>query len=142
MILLRRFQLPEQLWANRATIFILISLCATQAVADAAATQRWNAYVADLQSRLVKWQGLVPWEETLQTGDARADTNWRLFNIGWVVPFPCIIFAPNGIVKAIIDLPKGTTFRLLDPERPDLLPKLRGINFTPYKRYHQSANKP
>jgi hypothetical protein len=142
MILLRRFQLPEQLWANRATIFILISLCATQAVADAVATRRWNAYVADLQSRLVKWQGLVPWEETLQTGDERADTNWRLFNIGWVVPFPCIIFAPNGMVNAIIDLPKGTSFRPLDPERPDLLPKLRGISFVRYKHYlaDQSVN--
>jgi hypothetical protein len=42
MILLRWFQLPEQLWMNRATIFILISLCATQAVA----TRRWNAYVS------------------------------------------------------------------------------------------------
>jgi hypothetical protein len=31
MILLRWLQLPEQLWMNRATIFILISLCATQA---------------------------------------------------------------------------------------------------------------
>jgi hypothetical protein len=144
MILLLRFQLPEQLWANRATIFILFSLCAAQAVADAAATRRWNAYVADLQSRLIKWQGLVPWEETLQTGDERADTNWRLFNIGWVVPFPCIIFAPNGVVNAIIDLPKGTSFRLLDPERPDLLPKLRGIDFAPYKRYFakQNANRP
>src|SRR3984957_20833393 len=63
MILLRWFQLPEQLWMNRATIFILISLCATQAVTDAAATRRWNAYVADLQSRLVKWDGLIPLEE-------------------------------------------------------------------------------
>ncbi|SHH48963.1 hypothetical protein [Bradyrhizobium erythrophlei] len=120
---------------NRATIFILISLCATQAVADAVATRRWNAYVADLQSRLVKWHGLIPWEETLQTGDERADTNWRLFDIGWVVPLPCIIFAPNGIVNAIIDLPEGTSFRPLDPERPDLLPKLRGIDFAPYKRF-------
>ena len=142
MILLRRFEVPEQVWVNRATIFILISLCVTQAVADAAATRRWNAYVADLQSRLIKWRGLVPWEETLQTGDERADTNWRLFNIGWVVPFPCIIFAPNGIVNAIIDLPKGTTFRLLDPERPDLLPKLRGINFAPYKQYLADQSTP
>jgi hypothetical protein len=40
MILLRRFEVPEQLWVNRATVFILNSLCATQAVADAAATRR------------------------------------------------------------------------------------------------------
>ena len=143
MILLRRFRLPERLWINRATIFIFFSLCLTQAVADTIATRRWDAYVADLQSRLLKWRGLIPWEKTLQTGDERADANWRLFNIGWVVPFPCIIFAPNGIVSAIIDLPKGTTFRPLDPERPDLLPKLRGISFEPYMRYlTQSQGKP
>jgi hypothetical protein len=135
MILLRRFQLPEKLWMNRATIFILISLCFTHAVADVVATRRWNAYVADLQFRLVKWQGLIPWEKTLVTGDERADTNWRLFKIGWIVPYPCVIFAPNGIVNAIIDLPEGTTFRPFDPERPDRLPKLRGIDFTPYKRF-------
>jgi hypothetical protein len=135
MILLRRFQLPEKLWMNPATLFILISLCFTQTVADVVATRRWNAYVADLQSRLVKWQGLIPWEKTLKTGDERADIDWRLFEIAWVVPYPCVIFAPNGIVNAIIDLPEGTTFRPFDPERPDLLPKLNGIDFTPYKRF-------
>jgi hypothetical protein len=138
MILLRRFRVPDRLWMNRVTIFIFISLCATQAVADTIATRRWSAYVADLQSRLAEWHGLIPWEETLATGDKWADANWRLFNIGWVVPFPCIIFAPNGIVNAIIDLPQDTTFRPLDPERPDLLPKLRGINFETYKRYFAS----
>ena len=45
------------------------------------------------------------------------------------------VITPNGIVNAIIDLPKGTTFRPFDPERPDLLPKLRGIDFAPYKRF-------
>jgi len=135
MIVLLRFHLPSRLWMNRATIFILVTLCATQAVADVIATRRWNAYVADLQSRLAEWRGLIPWETTLQTGDERTDTNWRLFNIGWIVPYPCVIFAPNGVVNAIIDLPEGVNFRPLDPERPDLLPKLRGINFAPYKRF-------
>jgi hypothetical protein len=145
MILLLRFRLSDRLWMQPATFFILISLCAAQAVADVAATRRWNAYVVDLQSRLANGRGLIPWETTLQTADAAADINWRLFEIGWVVPFTCIIFAPNGIVNAIIDLPKGTTFRPLDPERPDRLPALRGINYAPYKRFladRRSLNGP
>jgi hypothetical protein len=134
MVLLLRFNLAHRLWMNRATISILISLCAAQAVADVIATQRWNSYVADLQSRLVGWRGLIPWESTLQTGDERADINWRLFNIAWLVPYPCVIFAPSGTVQAIVDLPKGTTFRPLDPERPDHLPKLRGVDFSQFRR--------
>jgi hypothetical protein len=134
MILLLRFQLPERLWMNPATILVLISLCATQAVADVAATRRWDAYVVDLQSRLSSGRGLIRWEKTLHTANERADINWRIFKIGWVVPFMCIIFAPNGVVNAIIDLPEGTTFRPLDPEQPDRLPELRGIDYTPYRR--------
>jgi hypothetical protein len=133
MVLLMRSNLAPRLWFNRATIFILVSLCAAQAVADAVATQRWNAYVADLQSRLVKWRGVVSWESTLKTDDERADINWQLFNIAWLVPYPCVIFAPDGIVRAIIDLPKGTTLRPLDPERPRQLPNLRGIDFSQFQ---------
>jgi hypothetical protein len=135
MILLLRFRLPERLWMHPATILVLISLCATQAVADVAATRRWNAYVVDLQSRLKNGRGLIPWETTLHSGNERDDTNWRIFKIGWIVPFMCIIFAPNGVVNAIIDLPEGTTFRPLDPELPDHLPKLRGIDYTQYRRF-------
>jgi hypothetical protein len=145
MILLIRLRLPHSLWVKPATYFIVLTLCAAQAVADVVATDRWDAYVVDLQSRLAKGHGLIPWETTLQTADELADINWRLFEIGWVVPFNCIIFAPNGIVNAVIDLPKGTTFRPLDPERPDSLPELRGIDYGPYKRFfgdQKSAARP
>jgi hypothetical protein len=98
------------------------------------ATWRWDAYAMDLRSRLTNGSGLIPWEATLHTGDNRTDTNWRIFQIGWVVPFLCVIFAPNGVVQAMIDMPKGTTFRPLDPERPDDLPEIRGVDFSPYKR--------
>jgi hypothetical protein len=93
------------------TIFILVLLCVTQTAADMAATARWDAYVVDLQSRLAHGHGLIPWESTLHTADGRVDINWRLTNIGWVVPFNSIIFAPNGVVSVIIDSPIGTTFR-------------------------------
>ena len=132
VILLLRFQLPDRLWIHPATFFIMISLCAAQAVADISATHRWNAYVVDLQSRLANARGLIAWETTQQTGDEQADINWRLFKVGWVVPFTCIIFAPNGIVRAIIAPPEGTTSLPLDPDR---LPKLRGINYAPYKSF-------
>jgi hypothetical protein len=135
MILLLRFQLPDRFWMQPSTIFILISLCATQTVADFAATLRWNAYVADLQSRLVGGRGLIPWETTLHTANERVDINWRLTEIGWVVPYTCIVFAPNGVVNAIIDSPLGTAYRPLDPEQPDHLPRLRGINYAPYERF-------
>ena len=135
MILLLRFRVPDRAWMNPATISILISLCAAQVAADVAATRRWNAYIGDLQSRLANAHGLIPWETTLYTGDERADTNWRIFKIEWVIPYMCIIFAPDGVVSAMIDLPKDLTFRPLDPEKPDRLPKLRGIDYAPYKRF-------
>ena len=81
----------------------------------------------DLRSRLTNgYSGLVPWEATLHTGDERADTNWQIFKIGWVVPFLCVIFAPKGVVKTMIDLPEGLAFRPLDPERPNNLPEISG----------------
>lgn len=135
MILLRRYRVPQRRWINPATIFVLISLCATQAVADISATWRWNAYVTDLRSRVANGQGLIPWETALRAGNDRTDIDWRIFAIGWVVPYLCVIFAPNGVVNAMVDLPVGATFRPLDPEQPDRLPKLRGINFDPYKGF-------
>jgi hypothetical protein len=135
MILLIRYSFAKQLWMQPTTIFILISLCATQAMADIAATRRWNDYVAELQSRLTRERGLIPWETAMNTSNERANINWRLFTMQWVAPYTCIIFAPNGIVTSMVDLPKSLTFRPLDPERPDRLPKLRGINFEPYKSF-------
>ena len=74
-----------------ATISILISLCAAQVVADVRATRRWDTYIVDLQSRLVSGHGLIPWEATLQTGDKRVDTDWRIFKIEWIIPYMCIV---------------------------------------------------
>ena len=143
MILLLRFQVLRSLWMNPATVAILISLCAAQAVADVVATRRWNDYIADLQSRLTSGQGLIPWETTLHTGDERVDTNWRIFKIEWIIPYMCVVFVPNGVVRTMIDLPADLAFRPLDPEKPDRFPKLRGIDFGPYERFlasQKSAN--
>jgi hypothetical protein len=118
MILLRRFKLPDRTWKNSAMILVLISLCVAQAVADAAATRQWNAYITDLQTTLSQERGLIPWETRLRVANRRADVDWRAFEIAWTIPYICIIFAPNGVVNSIIDLPKDLTFRPLDPERP------------------------
>jgi hypothetical protein len=112
-----------------APIFILISLCATQTVADVAATKRWNAYVVDLQTRVANGRGLIPWETTLHTANERADINWRLMSVGWVAPFNSIVYAPKGVVNAIIEPPIGSPFQPLDLRRPESLPKLRGISY-------------
>jgi hypothetical protein len=133
MIALLWFKPTERVWMNPTVILVVASLCVTQGFADAAATWRWNAYVTDLRSRLVDGRGLIPWETTLQSGDERADTNWRIFKIAWVVPYLCVIFAPNGVVQSMIDMPKGTDFRPLDPEGPNDLPKIKGIDFTLYE---------
>ena len=111
MIFLHRFEL---LWLQSATIFILISLCAAQTTADITATRRWNAYVADLQSRLVNGRGVIPWEATLLTANQRADIDWQLLEIGWVIPYICIVYAPGGIVNAM---------------------RLRGVDYGPYERF-------
>jgi hypothetical protein len=139
MIALLRFRQTERAWINPATIFVMVSLCVAQGSADVAVTWRWDAYALDLQSRLSHSNGLIPWEATLHSGDERADVNWRIFEFPWVIPFLCVIFAPKGSVKTMIDLPKDMTFRLLDPERPNDLPEIRGIDFMPYKRILESV---
>ena len=138
MILVRRFHLPNRIWKNAATIVVLISLYAAQAVMDLKSTRQWSAYISDLQTTLSQERGLIPWETRLSFANRRAAIEWRAFEIAWIVPYICIVFAPNGVVRSIIDLPKDLTFRPLDPERPDRLPKLSGIDFGPYKRYFAS----
>jgi hypothetical protein len=144
MILLRRFQLPDRIWKNTATVFVLISLCVAQAVTDVAATRQWNDYIFDLQTTLEHEHGLIPWETRLSVANRRTAIDWRAFEIAWTIPYMSIIFSPNGVVNSMIDLPQDLTFRPLDPERPDRLPKLSGIDFAPYKRYlaEQRIRKP
>ncbi len=135
MILFRRFRIPHRIWNNPATILILISLCVAQAVSDVEATRQWNVYITDLKSTLTRERGLIPWETRLSVANRFANVDWPAFEIAWTIPFMCIIFAPGGIVNAMIDLPKDLTFRPLDPERLDRLPKLAGIDYEPYKRF-------
>lgn len=122
---------PERIRMRPEILLILIFLCVAQAAADVAATWRWREYITDLQTRLSTSSGLVSWESTLHTGDARRDFNWRIQH-GWYFPIMSIVFAKNGVVRSMIDEPVGRTFRPVDPEKPDELPKLRGIDYQPY----------
>jgi hypothetical protein len=133
MLAFDTLEIPERIWLRPATLVIITALAMAQATADIAATLRWRAYVADLQSRLTTTRGLIRWEDTLATGDREKDTNWRLMSIEWVIPLVCIVFAKNGLVTTMIDPRPEMTFRPVDPDKPDRLPALRGIDFSPYR---------
>jgi hypothetical protein len=140
VVLLLELRLPERFWMQPATAYILIALCAAQTAADFAATRRWHAFVVDLRSRLADGRGLIPWEATLHTGDRLRDMNWRLMAVSWVIPVTSIVYSPGGRINSIINLPAGTTYRPVDPEKPDQLPKLRGVDYTPYQRFFAARN--
>jgi hypothetical protein len=135
MLLLMAYEAPDRIWMNSTTIVILISLCVAQATADVEATRRWSAFVADLQSRLGTQRGLVSWEAMLHTGDERRDINWHLMSVEWTIGFTSIVFAPTNRIKSMIDFPVGVTYRPVDPEKPDQLPVLRGIDYSPYRQF-------
>jgi hypothetical protein len=126
--------LPERYWMQPAIISTLVFLCAAQAAADIAATRRWREYITDLQTRLSTSSGLIRWEDMVHTGDARRDLNWRLLDHSWLLPVMSIVWAKDGVVQSMIDWPVGSTWRPIDPEKPDTLPKLPGIDFRPYLR--------
>jgi hypothetical protein len=99
------------------------------------ATRQWSAYIADLQSTLTQERGLIPWETRQRVANHHSNIDWRAFEVAWTIPYMCIILAPGAVVNAMIDLPKDLTFRPLDPEQLDRLPKLTGIDYGPYKRF-------
>jgi hypothetical protein len=68
----------------------------------------------------------------VHTGDARRDRNWRLLDHSWLLPIMSIVWAKDGVVRSMIDWPVGSSWRPVDPEKPDRLPKLRGIDYRPY----------
>ena len=51
----------------------------------------------------------------------------------WVIPLISIAFAKDGVVRMMIDPRPNITFRPVDPNKPDQLPVLRGIDFAPYR---------
>ena len=134
LVLIRR-ALPDRFLASPSLLVVIVTLSLIQSVADIAATQRWNAFVTDLQFRLSNSRGLIPWETTIRTNDTQADKDWRLVKIGWVVPYFSIVYAPNGVVTAIIDCPKETIQCPLNPAQIDRFPRLNSIDYSPYRKF-------
>jgi hypothetical protein len=126
-------EIPDRVWLRPEILVVLAALGCAQITADVVATLRWRAYVTDLTNRLNSAAGRIPWSSTLQTGDSQRDTNWRLMSVEWVIPLMSITYAKGGVVSAMIDPRPEMTFRPLDPQKPDQFPKLRGIDFSPYK---------
>jgi hypothetical protein len=55
--------------------------------------------------------------------------------VDWTIPRTAIIFAPSSSIRSIIDLPTDLTCRPVDPEKPDELPQIRGLDYTPYRQF-------
>jgi hypothetical protein len=134
MVAFLQYKPSSRFLTSSPVVFTILLLSIIQLVADLASTERWNAFVADLRARLSISQGLIPWETTLHTGDARADINWQLIKIGWVVPYFSIVYAPNGVVRAIINSPIETKPLPFNPAEIKLLPPLKGIDYAPYEK--------
>lgn len=133
MLALVARDVPERIWLQPGICLIVAMLMLLHAGADLVATTRWRAYVADLQSRLSHGRGVLRWNDTLVTGDVQRDVNWRLMSVEWVIPLVSIAFARDGIVQTLIDPRPEMTFRPVDPNKPDRMPVLRGIDFAPYQ---------
>jgi hypothetical protein len=136
MVMLVEFRWPDRVWLNPATVAILGSLCIAQSVADVVATQRWRWVAVDLQSRLARTNGLISWEGAAHTGDNEKDNNFRLMMAAWTAPFTSIVLARTPNIRSLINLPAGSTYRPVDPEKPDGLPKLRGITYSLYQQFY------
>ena len=129
-----KFQVSPKLLGTGPAVAILVLLAAVQITADLVATQRWIAYLADLEMRLQTSTGVITWETALQTGNPQRDRTWALMSAGWTLPMLSIILARDGVVKAIVDYPSNQlTFRPLQPRQLASLPDLKGINYEPYR---------
>jgi hypothetical protein len=137
MVMVLMLRLRVRAWMQPTTAFIIIALCGAQTVADLAGSLRWHAFKIDLQSRLTKAHGLIPWEATLHTGDKLADINWHLMAVPWVIPIMSVVFSRNGVINSLVDLPTDMmeSDRPVNPQRPDLLPKLPGVDYSPYRQF-------
>lgn len=135
MVVLVRYAPINRFLASPPLLLVIVLLGAIQLVADVAATARWNAFVADLRVRLVNGHGLIPWETTLHTGNSKADENWQLVEIDWVVPYFSIIYASDGIVRTIINCPTETRQPPFNPAKIKQLPALKGIDYAPYEEF-------
>jgi hypothetical protein len=119
-------------------LIVTLALCFAQILWDVAATTRWRSYLDDFRARLANSTGLIPWEQTLDTGDPVKDREWRL--LAWQMPAMSLIFADGMRIRSIIANPVGH-WQPFDLSNPDALPKLRGVDYGPYREALMSGSR-
>jgi hypothetical protein len=124
---------PAQIWLRPTTLVVIAALACAQFSWDIAATQRWRAFIADTRARLAESNGLISWERALALGDDSKNQKWRAIakDFGWTLPSLSVVLQ-SGTVHSIIAAPKGTSWQPLDPSNLNGLPRIRGVDFTPY----------
>jgi len=124
---------PPQLWLGPTTLIAIAALACAQFSWDLAATQRWRAYIADVRDRLAAADGLISWEQALALGDADKNEIWRAMGFGWTMPSLSVVLRSPS-VRSIIAAPEGTHWQPFDPSNSTDLPRIRGVDYSPYVR--------
>ena len=121
----------ERVWMQPTAMIVLVGLCVAQFSWDVAATTRWRDYVADFKARLANSNGLIGWDRALASGDPIRDREWRLMSTAWVMPTLSIILQSGAPVRSMISAEIEDPWPF-DPSVPESLPKVRGVDYTPY----------
>jgi hypothetical protein len=134
-------KIPERMWLAPATLVVIAALACAQFSWDVAATQRWRAYMTDVRGRLASSDGLISWEQAFGSGDAGKSEVWRAMGFGWTMPSLSLVLQSGSPVHSIIAAPEGTRWQPSDPANLNDLPRIRGVDYTPYLRA-MSERKP
>jgi hypothetical protein len=127
-------KISERMWLAPATLIVIAALACAQFSWDVAATQRWRAYMTDVRDRLAASDGLISWEQALASGDAKKNEIWRAMGFGWTMPSLSLVLQSGSPVHSIIAAPEGTRWQPFDPANLNDLPRIRGVDYTPYLR--------
>ena len=125
-------RVEERVWLHRCGLAVVLALCIAQWTWDVAATLRWRAYLANLGTRLSAARGLVPWELAARDENRERQYAWTMMSLGWNMPSFCIAISNGAPVRSLIAAPLDSPWQPFDPLKPEQLPKIRGVDYTPY----------
>lgn len=125
-------KIPARMWLEPATLVVIAALACAQFSWDVAATQRWRAYMTDVRDRLAASDGLISWEQAFGSGDAGKNEIWRAMGFGWTMPSLSLVLQSGSPVHSLIAAPEGTRWQPFDPANLHDLPRIRGVDYTPY----------
>jgi len=131
-------KISPQIWLQPATLVVIAALACAQFSWDVAATQQWQAYIADVRARLAASDGLISWEQALAWGDADRNEIWRAMGFGWTMPSLSVVLQSKS-VRSIIAAPEGTRWQPFDPSNLSDLPRIRGVDYSRYVRAMQEV---